>query len=256
MILPTIARMFRLSITLAACGLRRLRLRGPLTFQQRAEWLHGSCKSVLSALGVQCFVHGRPPSSGLLVANHLSYLDILVLGAATPCIFISKAEVLSWPIFGVFARASGTLFLDRASRASALCVARFVKERLVSPIPIVFFPEGTSTDGSTVLDFHPWLFEPAVQTGSPVTPSALSYAAQQKAERELCWFGDATMLPHLLRLLGSVSITVHLCFAESRIFTERHTAAEETRRAVIGMRNHMLHVCPGSTTSAPACLST
>ena len=89
----------------------------------------------------------------LVVANHLSYLDIVILSAAMPCFFVAKAEIDKWPYFGKAARVGGTMFIDRSSLASAERVAAMIGERLKLPVPVLFFPEGTSTDG-TMLRFH------------------------------------------------------------------------------------------------------
>ncbi len=107
---------------------------------------------------------GRLRRSGLVVANHLSYLDIVILSAAMPCFFVAKAEIDKWPYFGKAARVGGTMFIDRSSLASAERVATMIGERLKLPVPVLFFPEGTSTDG-TMLRFHSRLFEPAIAGG-------------------------------------------------------------------------------------------
>src|ERR1700741_556362 len=125
-----------------------LRLSGPRTLERRALWLQESCKRVLRSMDIRCDVEGRVPTHGLVVANHLSYLDILVLSAAMPCFFVAKAEIGRWPYFGRAARGGGTLFLDRASLASAEKVTGTIDERLNLPIPVLLFPEGTSTNGT------------------------------------------------------------------------------------------------------------
>ena len=131
-----------------------MRLRGPLTLEQRAEWMQFAGRTALARLGIRYSVQGKPPTSGIVVANHLSYLDIAVFSAAMQCFFVSKAEISTWPYFGATARFGGTLFIDRTSRASAERVAAEITTRLALPVPILFFPEGTSTDGVTVLRFH------------------------------------------------------------------------------------------------------
>jgi 1-acyl-sn-glycerol-3-phosphate acyltransferase len=90
-----------------------------------------------------------------VVSNHLSYIDILVLAAAMPCFFVAKIEIGGWPFFGKAARSNGTIFVDRGSLASAMSVAEQMTERLKLPIPVpvLLFPEGTSTDGSQVIRF-------------------------------------------------------------------------------------------------------
>jgi 1-acyl-sn-glycerol-3-phosphate acyltransferase len=100
-----------------------MRLRGRMTLQRRALWLQRASRRVLRSLGVKVQVEGRPPASGLVVANHLSYFDILIISAAMPCFFVSKKEIAGWPYFGWAARAGGTIFLDRQSMSSAPALA-------------------------------------------------------------------------------------------------------------------------------------
>src|SRR5690348_10332384 len=88
-----------------------LRVEGPLTLVRRALWLQETCILVLRSMGIRCEVEGEVPRHGLVVANHLSYLDIVVLSAAMPCFFVAKREIEGWPYFGKAAQAGGTLFL-------------------------------------------------------------------------------------------------------------------------------------------------
>ncbi len=185
MIFRKLRRAAALSGALAIIALRYclIRARGPLSLEQRALWLHHACALVLRSLGIACRVAGRPPHRGIIVANHLSYLDILILSAATPCCFVAKSEINRWPYFGWAARAGGTLFVDRSSRAGVAQVAESIAERLQLSVPVLFFPEGTSTDGGTVLPFHASLFEPAVRAGAPVTPAARALRAGRRQPR-------------------------------------------------------------------------
>ncbi len=204
---------------------------------QRAVWLQFASRLVLRSLQIRFVAEGTPPRRGIIVANHLSYLDIAVLSAITPCFFVAKSEIANWPYFGWAARAGGTLFLDRSSKESAKSVAESISGRLSLPVPVLFFPEGTSTDGSSVLPFHRWLFEPAVQAGAEVTPAAISYRMDGGIEeRELCWFGDAGFLPHLWKALGIQGFTAHVQFAKAQVFSDRRTAATETHSAIAAMR--------------------
>jgi len=125
--------------------------RAPLTLEQRAQWLHEACVLILRRLAMRVSSSGSLPDSGLIVSNHLSYLDILFYAAVMPCIFVSKSEVLSWPVFGLLARCGGTIFIRRDRAASVDEVSTRMREALAAGIPIVLFPEGTSTDGSKVL---------------------------------------------------------------------------------------------------------
>ncbi len=220
------------------CALRR---RGPVSLENRADWLHHACALVLRSLGIRTCIAGEPPREGILVSNHLSYLDILILSAAAPCFFVAKEEISRWPYFGWAARTGGTLFLDRSSLASAAQVAAAITQRLSLPVPVLFFPEGTSTDGSSVLRFHAWLFEPAVRASAPVTAAAVRYSfADGSPERDLCWFGDDAFLPHLWRTLGAAGFTAELRFGEPQVYSNRRAAARHTHDEVVAMRSAAL----------------
>lgn len=215
-----------------------LRLCGPLTLEQRALWLQGACRTVLSSLGIHYRVHGEAPSYGLVVSNHLSYLDILIISAAMPCFFVAKVEIGGWPFFGWAARVGGTIFLDRGSRASAMSVAEIMSERLKLPVPVLLFPEGTSTDGGEVLPFHPRLIDPATSNGFQITAAAVRYTIEGGVEeRELCWYGDVTFVPHLMKALGTPGFSAEVTFGEPRIYTDRRIAADATREEIVAMRS-------------------
>jgi 1-acyl-sn-glycerol-3-phosphate acyltransferase len=232
-------RAVALGSLLLFCLLRSvyLRLRWPDTLERRALWLHESGVMVMKRMGIGLTITGKPPGHGLLVANHLSYLDILIFGAALPCYLVSKVQIGRWPCFGTLARAGGVIFVDRASRASAEAVTAVIAERLKGPVPVLFFPEGTSTDGTRLLRFHSRFYTPAVNAAVPVTAAALRYiAADGRPERDLCWFGDDTFLPHLWRILGGPDFSAELYFGEPQTYTNRRAAADATYAEIAAMR--------------------
>lgn len=239
MSLRRIQRAIALAVALALCTLRYwlLRLRGPLSLEQRARWLQSAARGVLGSLGIATSVEGTLPGGGLVVSNHLSYLDIVIFAAVAPCFFIAKREVKRWPFFGSAARAGGTIFLDRSSLASANAAAEEIAARFALPVPVLLFPEGTSTDGSAVLHFHSRLFLPAVQQVAPVTPAAIRYAPKNRMEeRELCWYGDAGFLGHLWKVLGAAGFVVQLRFGVPRVYSDSRYAAGQTRAEIAAMR--------------------
>jgi 1-acyl-sn-glycerol-3-phosphate acyltransferase len=228
-----------LALALVRCFLQfwLAHLRGPMTLERRALWLQGACREILSSLGIQYCVEGQPPSHGLVVANHLSYLDVLILSAAMPCFFVAKAEIGGWPYFGEAARSGGTIFIDRSSLASAEKVSAIIAERLSLPVPVLFFPEGTSTDGSQLLRFHSRLFDPATVAGAPITAASVRYVIDGGVEeRELCWFGDDPFLPHLRKALGTAGFSAEVTFGEPRVYPDRRTAADATHAEITAMR--------------------
>ncbi|MGA2218477.1 MAG: lysophospholipid acyltransferase family protein [Terracidiphilus sp.] len=209
-----------------------------MTLERRAQWGRDAGRQILPALGIRFKAIGKIPERGLLVSNHLSYLDILIYGTVLPCFFVSKAEISRWPFFGWMSRTGGTIYLERSSRASAEKVSKEIRERLDLPAMVVLFPEGTSTDGSKLLRFRSRLFAPAIDTGAPVTAAAIRYVPDDGApERELCWYGDETFLPHLWTALGGAGFTAEVHFGEPRIYTDRRIAAEATHAEVVEMRS-------------------
>lgn len=216
-----------------------LGLSGPRTLERRALWIQASARHMLKSLGIKSTVQGVPPTHGLVVSNHLSYLDIVILSAAMPCFFVAKAEVDGWPFFGKAARSGGTIFVDRSSRASAESVAEQMTERLKLPIPIpvLLFPEGTSTDGSEVIRFHSRLIDPATSLGVPITTACVRYVLPAgMEERELCWYGDETFVNHLWKVLGVTGYEAEVQFGEPRIYTDRRVAADQTHDEITAMR--------------------
>src|SRR5437773_7774078 len=108
------------------------------------------------------------PLSGLLVCNHLSYLDIVVLSSIRPCIFVAKRDVRAWPLFGWLARAAGTIFVERNCRSAAAHEVARISSAIESGLLVVLFPEGTSSDGATVLPFKSSLLQAAISARCPI----------------------------------------------------------------------------------------
>ena len=127
---------------------------------------------------------------------------------------------------------------DRSSLASAEKVASNDGERLKLRVPVLLFPEGTSTDGATVLRFHSRLFEPAILAGAPITAASVRYVIEDGTpERELCWYGDETFANHLVKTLNSARISAEVRFGEPRVYAHRRVAADETHDEVAAMRD-------------------
>jgi 1-acyl-sn-glycerol-3-phosphate acyltransferase len=232
-------RAVALALALALCVVRfwLLRLRGPLTLEQRALWVQQACRGILAVMGIRTRVEGTPPTHGLVVANHLSYLDILILSAAMPCFFVAKEEIGHWPFFGKAARLGGTIFIDRSSLASANSVAEQMTRRFKLSMPVLLFPEGTSTDGAHVLRFHSRLIDPATTAGAPITAAAIRYIIKDGTpEEKLCWFGDTLFLTHLLTTLNTPGFSARVHFGQPRVYPDRRTAADATHAEVTAMR--------------------
>ena len=180
-----------------------------------AQWLNETCARGLKSIDVALSADGRRPTRGLIVSNHVSYLDILAYSAAVPCIFISKVEVAQWPIFGRYARWAGSVFVRRHDRLDIARANASVSTSLNSGVPVVLFPEGTTTDGGRVLRFHSTMLQPAIDAGVPITPCSIRYELEDgDAGQEICWWGDMILLPHVWNLLSKKSIRARIVFGE------------------------------------------
>ncbi|NTV11687.1 MAG: 1-acyl-sn-glycerol-3-phosphate acyltransferase [Zoogloea sp.] len=160
-------------------------------------------RNLLAILGVRLETRGVPVSPGaLLVANHVSWLDIYLINALQPVAFVSKAEVRDWPVIGWLARSSDTIFLHRGSRGHARQVNAEIAAQLERG-HVAVFPEGTTTDGTHVLHFHAALLQPALDAGHPVQPLAVSYHTEDGA-RSLspAYDGDITLGECLAAIIG------------------------------------------------------
>src|SRR5262249_40072572 len=115
----------------------------------RAAWLQRWCRFACLVLGIRVRTRGSMPSSGLLVSNHLSYLDIIVLSSIRPCVFVAKCDVARWPLFGWLARAAGTIFVDRDRRFCGTKAIDLIRQAIAGGSLVVLFPEGTGSDRST-----------------------------------------------------------------------------------------------------------
>jgi 1-acyl-sn-glycerol-3-phosphate acyltransferase len=177
------------------------------------------CRNALRIMGISYQAHGKPMlGNGVMVANHSSWLDIFALNAAAPLYFVSKAEVAAWPGIGWLARATGTVFIER-DRRKAREHTQLFEARLLDGHRLLFFPEGTSTDGMQVLPFKSTLygafFSEDLRNDISVQPVSVVYHAPTGEEtRYYGWWGDMAFGPHLLRTLargrqGRVEIMYH-----------------------------------------------
>jgi 1-acyl-sn-glycerol-3-phosphate acyltransferase len=192
-----------------------LRHGGSLPLRARTLWLQRSSRRVLRILAAEIESSGPCPRDGLLVSNHLSYLDILVLITLTPAVFVSKSEVRHWPVFGWFARMAGTIFLDRTRRADVVRIGAEIAAVLRSGHLVVLFPEGTSSDGRQVLPFRSSLLEPVNGPDRPLSVACISYAmADGSVENDVCYWGDMSFFPHLVALMTKAKIRARVRFSK------------------------------------------
>ncbi len=199
---------------------------------------------------MQLQIEGPLPTRGLIVSNHLSYLDILVYSAALPCVFVSKAEVAYWPVFGRYARWAGSVFVHRHDRADAARANVSVGDALRNGVPVVLFPEGTTTDGERVLRFHSTMLQPAIEVVGPITPCAIRYELDDgDPSREVCWWGDMTLVPHVLNLLGKKSIRARIVFGSPiEASGDRKQLSAVLHEEVVRLHEHLRATLPPKKT--------
>ena len=201
----------------------------------RAVWLQNLNRRVLRIFKTEIHATGQVPASGLLISNHLSYLDILVISTLTPAVFVAKREVKSWPVMGLLAQLGGTVFIDRQRRTHVGQVNGEIETALNDGVLVVIFPEGTSSNGKTVLPFKSPLLEPATQLKHPLTAGCLQYAlADGDAGSEICYWGDAAFLPHMINLLSKRNVRVFVRFVPvQNPGNDRKELAQQLHSAVL-----------------------
>lgn len=178
--------------------------------QQRIRWW--SAKLVRVA-GLQLQLSGTPrPGATLLLANHVSWLDIAAIHAVAPqARFVSKADVLAWPLLGWLIKGAGTLFIQRERKRDALRVLHQVAQALQAGDTVAVFPEGTTGDGASLLPFHANLLQAAISTGTPVQCVALRYSDPNHRFSPAAQFlGETTLLQSVWRMLSAQGLRVHV----------------------------------------------
>lgn len=175
----------------------------PRAQEKNQKWF----RRILACLNIRVAVTGQPAEVPcLVVCNHISWLDIMVLGSAMPVAFLSKAEVARWPLISRLARAGGTLFIERGGEGAARRSIEGILKAFKRQQSIAIFPEGTTGEGHTVLPFHPRLFAAAIESGTYVQPVALRYPHPEGVHPKVPYVGQQTLVASILGILGCKSI--------------------------------------------------
>ena len=207
----------------------------------RALWLQRTGRRVGRIFRLQIQVGGTVPARGLLVCNHVSYVDIVALVSLAPSMFVAKREVKSWPVMGLMASLGGTLFIDRERRTHVGEVNDEIQAALDDGALVIVFPEGTSSDGKTVLPFRSSLLQSATQQKHPLTVARIQYVtASGGADEEVAYWGDAVFFPHLLNLLGKDEVRATVRFAAvTEHSSDRKQLARSLQEAVSGLSDRL-----------------
>lgn len=162
-------------------------------------------------IGLNIKIHGDASTfkGGLIVSNHTGYIDIITHAASFPLRFTPKADIAKWPFLGWFLALNHPIWIDRGSRRSAKKTLDEFKETMAHDIPLIVYPEGTSTDGNEILKFKPTLFEATVNSDIPILPVLTRYK-QPEGSPTVCWYGDMSLIPHVWQILGRKRIDAEL----------------------------------------------
>jgi 1-acyl-sn-glycerol-3-phosphate acyltransferase len=202
--------------------------------QRRVQWW---ARRLLALMGVELQVEGHfRPGAKLVVANHISWLDIMAIHAVHPQTrFVSKADVQGWPLIGRLVAAGGTLYIQREKRRDALRVVHQMAEALQTGDTVAVFPEGTTADGHALLPFHGNLLQAAIASDVPVQPVALRYSDPGHAVSPAAEFvGDTTLAQSLWRLAAARGLRVRVQVLPPQACThaERRALAERLRSQI------------------------
>jgi len=198
------------------------------------------CRAICAVIGVKVEARGALPARAprFVVANHVSWTDIIALASLYPFVFLAKREVASWPVLGLLARLQGTVFVERGARQDVARVNDALADLLRAGGDVVVFAEGTSSDGSGVLPFRSAHFAPLeamAARGEAPTLAPVAIAYSDGARRiDVGWYGDMTFLPHLWGLMKRGDVECRIVFGEA-IATrgkDRKSLAMETRAYV------------------------
>ncbi len=225
-------------------GLWTIRAHFPrLSQEQREMRVQAWALQLLALWGIHLKVLGQPVRSGpaLMVSNHISWLDILVIHAARYCRFVSKSDIRGWPLVGALATGAGTLYIERTSRKDALRMVRDMADAMKAGDVVAVFPEGTTSDGRELLPFHANLIQSAITADVPVQPMSLKFVDARSGELTLapCYIGEDTLLGSIWRTLTAQPIHAVVHFGEPQRAEgrDRRQWAVDLRQSVQGLRH-------------------
>lgn len=176
-------------------------------------WSNG----VLSRFNIQVITHGQPPTESakncMVLANHVSWIDIYAINSVIPVRFIAKSDINNWPVFGYLARKSGTIFINRSSRKDTARIVDTTVDSLTKGNNVAFFPEGTTTDGTTLLHFKSSIVQAAINANSTIYPLALRYPSPDGSiNPDLAYAGETTMAGSMMQTLKTKRPVIELYF--------------------------------------------
>lgn len=244
-VLSTALRCVRVTVHFARAWLELTLLFPRFQEHQRADHVQAWCVDFLRIARLQVEPHGAAPAPGpvMLVANHVSWLDMIVLQSLRPTRFVAKSEVRHWPLIGTIATRCGTIYVQRALVRGTAVVAGRIGDVLVAGGVVTLFPEGTTTDGTHVKRFQPSLLQAAVDAAASVQPIGISYfeAASGAACPRVAYVGDDTLAASIWRTLRQQTrVQVRFGEAISADCRHRRELASELQSVVESLRRPAL----------------
>jgi 1-acyl-sn-glycerol-3-phosphate acyltransferase len=256
--LRTGLRLAGFALLLAAGGLIVTLLFPRLRVATRRAIRSGWARAALMALDVRVSApEVRVPAGTLLVANHVSWLDVLAINALQPAAFVCKDEIRRWPLIGRLAAESESVFIRRGSPNDARRVKGELARRLAAGEVVALFPEGTTTDGAQVLAFRGALLQAAIDAGAPLLPLALRYEDDARFLSSAAPFiGETSFLCSLLRIAAAPSVNLRMAFGKPITGDERRALAARARAQVVArMPPVLLSLTQRASGNGGACAS-
>ena len=228
-----------LFVVLLAAAIVDCWIRRPKWGAEGAVWIHRWCRRIVRVLGLRCEVGGRIPMCGAVVSNHLSYLDILLYSSVQPFVMVAKTEVRGWPLLGWLTAQAGTVYVQRGGGPTTYGrVNAAMAEAYRSGLPVLFFPEGTTTDGAGVLPFRRGLFHSVLDNGVSLRTAALRYSLDEDAGNrgawvgeDVCWWGEMGFTSHIFGLLGLQGLRAQMRFGDEVVDRQDRFVLSETAQA-------------------------
>jgi 1-acyl-sn-glycerol-3-phosphate acyltransferase len=220
-----------------------IRIKFPkLNDAQQARYVEVWARGMLAIIGIEVRVKGHPaPGPVLMAANHISWLDILVMHAACHCRFVAKSEIRAWPVLGVLTTGGGSLYIERGSRNDAMRVVHQMASALQQGQVLAVFPEGVTGDGITVQPFHANLLQAAISAEAPIQPIALQFIDAQTQDISLapCYRNDDTLIRSLWRTLCAPSLLAQVRYGDTQMAQGRNRRewAQDLQATVAALRS-------------------
>ncbi len=228
--------------------------------RRRNRTIRAWSRVLLAICGMRLAVTGAVPADGkwapgrLLLANHISWIDVFAILATLPCRFVAKSEIRRWPLLGWLVTGVGTLYIERGRRHAVATTNHRVRVLLKAGEAIAVFPEGTTTDGATLLPFHSNLVAPALDIGCDVWPVALRYTERGASSRAAAFVGDVGLFASLWNILTARGLAVEVALLSpvgTAADRNRHHVAHAAQQAIAAYLGLAAPRTPRAATRAP-----